>query len=181
MKIICHKSYVIETAWFIQNCNASVRLPWTLFRYPQNSSHDKDINMLKRYLVLSVVTVHFHYLLWSMLHNKTFLACIFEPANRKTRCRRDSHSWKERDNGWLQLNTAKTDKDGRIKDCGPSKLQLRAITVSYLKPGLFQETKSWKSLPWDPRWISYNKVNEHYHVPLLLSQYGYSTIVAVNA
>ncbi len=52
MKIICHKSYVIETPGSLQNCNAAVRLPWTFFRFLKTHSHDKDINMLKRYLVL---------------------------------------------------------------------------------------------------------------------------------
>ena len=65
--------------------------------------------MLKRYLVLSVVTAAFHYLLWSMLHNKTFLAC-----------------------------TIRMDE---LRHCGPSKLQLRAITVSYLKPGTISRNK----------------------------------------
>lgn len=49
----------------------------------------------------------------------------------------------EPDNGWLQLNTAKTgDKDGRVlkSATGPSKLRLLAITVSYLKPGTISET-----------------------------------------
>ncbi len=99
--------------------------------------------MLKRYLVLSVATAAFSLPSLVYAAQQNILSVhILNQQTGKPAADVTVTLEKKADNGWLQLNTAKTDKDGRIKALWPSKLRLLAITVSYLKPGLFQETKS---------------------------------------
>ncbi|EPI9398007.1 hydroxyisourate hydrolase, partial [Shigella flexneri] len=83
---------------------------------------------------------------------------------------------KKADNGWLQLNTAKTDKDGRIKALWPEQTATTGDYRVVFKTGDYFKKQNLESFfPEIPVEFHINKVNEHYHVPLLLSQYGYST------
>ncbi|XNM60554.1 hydroxyisourate hydrolase [Escherichia coli] len=130
--------------------------------------------MLKRYLVLSVATATFS-LPSLVLRRTTKHLSVHIPNQQTGKPAADVTVTLEKkaDNGWLQLNTAKTDKDGRIKALWPSKLQLRRLPCRILKPGTISRNKILKvSSPRSPS-FHINKVNEHYHVPLLLSQYGY--------
>lgn len=98
--------------------------------------------MLKRYLVLSVVTAAFSLPSLVYAAQQNILSVhILNQQTGKPAADVTVTLEKKADNGWLQLNTAKTDKDGRIKHCGPSKLRLLAITVSYLKPGTISRNK----------------------------------------
>ena len=93
--------------------------------------------MLKRYLVLSVVTAAFSLPSLVYAAQQNILSVhILNQQTGKPAADVTVTLEKKADNGWLQLNTAKTDKDGRIKA-----LQLRAITVSYLKPGTISRNK----------------------------------------
>ncbi|WP_309107265.1 hydroxyisourate hydrolase [Arthrobacter sp.] len=79
------------------------------------------------------------------------------------------------DDGWHLLATGTTDADGRIKDLGPAALpagtyRLNFGTGSYYK-GLDKET----FFPEVDLVFAVNTTGEHYHVPLLLSPFGYST------
>ena len=106
--------------------------------------------MLKRYLVLSVVTAAFSLPSLVYAAQQNILSVhILNQQTGKPAADVTVTLEKKADNGWLQLNTAKTDKDGRIN-----------------LESFFPEI---------PVEFHINKVNEHYHVPLLLSQYGYST------
>ncbi len=99
--------------------------------------------MLKRYLVLSVVTAAFSLPSLVYAAQQNILSVhILNQQTGKPAADVTVTLEKKADNGWLQLNTAKQIRMDELRHCGPSKLQLRAITVSYLKPGLFQETKS---------------------------------------
>ena len=74
--------------------------------------------------------------------------------------------------GWQTLASATTDRDGRCSDLGPETLaggtyRLRFEVAGYLpEPAFFPEVAVVFVV--DPS-------QAHYHVPLLLNPYGYST------
>lgn len=78
---------------------------------------------------------------------------------------------------WVRLNSAVTDKSGRIsglypagKDIDPGNYRVTFET------GAYYAARNLDTFFTDiPVNISVKKSGEHYHVPLLLSQYGYST------
>lgn len=77
--------------------------------------------------------------------------------------------------GWDLLATGTTDADGRIKELGPAQLpagtyRLHFATGSYYE-GLGTET----FFPEVDLVFAVSDTGEHYHVPLLLSPFGYST------
>ena len=107
--------------------------------------------MLKRYLVLSVATAAFSLPSLVYAAQQNILSVhILNQQTGKPAADVTVTLEKKADNGWLQLNTAKTDKD-------------------------FKKQNLESFFPEIPVEFHINKVNEHYHVPLLLSQYGYST------
>lgn len=82
----------------------------------------------------------------------------------------------KKDNGWTQLNTGHTDPDGRIKALWPEKAAAPGDYRVIFKTGQYFESKKLDTFfPEIPVEFHISKTNEHYHVPLLLSQYGYST------
>lgn len=82
----------------------------------------------------------------------------------------------KKDNGWTQLNTGHTDQDGRIKALWPEKAAAPGDYRVIFKTGQYFESKKLDTFfPEIPVEFHISKTNEHYHVPLLLSQYGYST------
>ena len=78
--------------------------------------------------------------------------------------------------GWEEIGTGITDDDGRIKDIGPDAMnpgkglyRLRFDTASYFK-------KHHKNCFHPSVTIEFEITDgSHYHVPLLLSPFGYST------
>jgi 5-hydroxyisourate hydrolase len=83
---------------------------------------------------------------------------------------------KEEKGSWQELSTAKTDSDGRIKTL---------LTPGALTPGYYKLVFSvgeyfsirgkksfYKSVPVE---FSIDVVDRHFHVPLLISPFGYST------
>ncbi|GAB79998.1 5-hydroxyisourate hydrolase precursor [Shimwellia blattae] len=84
---------------------------------------------------------------------------------------------KKQGDSWEKINTATTDDDGRIKALWPEK---PAVTVGdyrvVFKTGSYFSAQKLDSFfPEIPVEFHINKPDEHYHVPLLLSQYGYAT------
>ncbi|HGY8187731.1 TPA: hydroxyisourate hydrolase, partial [Escherichia coli] len=76
--------------------------------------------MLKRYLVLSVVTAAFSLPSLVYAAQQNILSVhILNQQTGKPAADVTVTLEKKADNGWLQLNTAKTDKDGRIKALWP--------------------------------------------------------------
>ncbi|EEG5674227.1 hydroxyisourate hydrolase [Salmonella enterica] len=78
---------------------------------------------------------------------------------------------------WVQLNSAVTSKDGRInalypvgQDINPGDYRVTFETGKY-----YADHNEDTFFPEIPVIIHVPKAGEHYHVPLLLSQYGYST------
>jgi 5-hydroxyisourate hydrolase len=73
---------------------------------------------------------------------------------------------------WVTVATAVTDADGRVRDLGPDELspgvhRLVFDTAGYLGRTAFFPEVAITFEPADPA--------AHYHLPLLLSPYGYST------
>ncbi|WES67489.1 hydroxyisourate hydrolase [Superficieibacter sp. HKU1] len=78
--------------------------------------------------------------------------------------------------GWQQLNTGHTDKEGRIKALWPEQeAKPGDYRVTFKTKPYFDSKKQESFFPEIPVEFHISKTNEHYHVPLLLSQYGYST------
>jgi 5-hydroxyisourate hydrolase len=73
------------------------------------------------------------------------------------------------DGGWVAVNQATTDADGRISDLG---IDLAADTyrISFLT-GQYGNTL----FPQVDVVVNISEDQNHYHVPLLLSPYGYTT------
>ncbi|KNC12049.1 hydroxyisourate hydrolase [Klebsiella sp. RIT-PI-d] len=79
-------------------------------------------------------------------------------------------------NGWQQLNSGHTDKDGRIKALWPEQeAKPGDYRVTFKTKPYFDSKKQESFFPEVPVEFHITKTDEHYHVPLLLSQYGYST------
>ena len=94
--------------------------------------------MLKRYLVLSVVTAAFSLPSLVYAAQQNILSVhILNQQTGKPAADVTVTLEKKADNGWLQLKI----RMDELRHCGPSKLQLRAITVSYLKPGTISRNK----------------------------------------
>jgi len=79
-------------------------------------------------------------------------------------------------NGWKMLNTATTDADGRIKALYPDQTPVAGdYRVVFKTAKYFSEQKQESFFPEIPVEFHISSTEEHYHIPLLLSQYGYST------
>ena len=85
---------------------------------------------------------------------------------------------KKQSSNWVLLNSGKTDNDGRIKAIWPDN-STSPSTGDYrvvFKTGDYFKNQGKESFfPEIPVEFLIDNVNEHYHIPLLLSQYGYST------
>nr|WP_314262931.1 hydroxyisourate hydrolase [uncultured Moellerella sp.] len=80
-------------------------------------------------------------------------------------------------NSWKTLNSEKTDQDGRVKKLWPDniKTEIGDYRVTFKTGKYFSDNKLSSFFPEVPVEFNINNVEEHYHIPLLLSQYGYST------
>lgn len=78
---------------------------------------------------------------------------------------------------WSLLNTAATDAQGRIAGLFPSdaKLDKGTYRVTFKTGKWFADRKLGAFFPEVPVIFTADGSVPHYHVPLLLSQYGYST------
>lgn len=78
--------------------------------------------------------------------------------------------------GWKLLNTVKTDTDGRIKALYPDQAPVAGdYRVVFKTAKYFADHKQESFFPEIPVEFHVSSTDEHYHIPLLLSQYGYST------
>ena len=78
---------------------------------------------------------------------------------------------------WVKLNEGKTDNNGRITDLYPkdSKLQKGIYKVTFKTGDWFKANNKRSFFPEVPVVFVIDGNLEHYHIPLLLSSYGYST------
>ena len=84
---------------------------------------------------------------------------------------------KQQQNSWTTLASAKTDPDGRIKSLYPQEqdMQPGVYKVTFKTSEYFRSQKLDSFFPEIPVQFTVTRANEKLHIPLLLSQYGYST------
>jgi len=84
---------------------------------------------------------------------------------------------KQQQNNWTTLASAKTDPDGRIKSLYPQEqdMQPGVYKVTFKTSEYFRSQKLESFFPEIPVQFTVTRTNEKLHIPLLLSQYGYST------
>ena len=84
---------------------------------------------------------------------------------------------KQQSTGWDMLAQGKTDSDGRIKSLYPEDkdMQPGVYRVTFKTGDYFKREKLSSFFPEVPVLFTVTKTNEKLHIPLLLSQYGYST------
>lgn len=78
---------------------------------------------------------------------------------------------------WIKLNELKTDANGRIKELYPkdTALQKGIYKVTFKTGDWFKTNNQRTFFPEVPVVFKIDGTLEHYHIPLLLSSYGYST------
>lgn len=84
---------------------------------------------------------------------------------------------KEQQGNWAQLASGKTDQDGRIKSLYPQDKEMEpgVYRVVFKTGDYFKSQKADSFFPKIPVLFTVTRTNEKLHIPLLLSQYGYST------
>lgn len=76
---------------------------------------------------------------------------------------------------WTAVEEKVTDKNGRVPDFLPNnKLNTGIYKLTYLTSDYFKKNKEDSFYPW-VEVVFQLKDSEHYHVPITLSAYGYST------
>ncbi|MGK4348732.1 hydroxyisourate hydrolase [Enterobacter sichuanensis] len=83
---------------------------------------------------------------------------------------------KQEQDKWTQLASGKTDHDGRIKSLYPQDqdMQPGVYKVTFKTADYFHTKKLDSFFPEIPVLFTVTRTNEKLHIPLLLSQYGYS-------
>ena len=78
---------------------------------------------------------------------------------------------------WIKLNEQKTDSNGRIKELYPkdTNLQKGVYKVTFKTGDWFKANNQRTFFPEVPVVFTVDGTLDHYHIPLLLSSYGYST------
>ncbi|KZR29695.1 MULTISPECIES: hydroxyisourate hydrolase [Enterobacter] len=84
---------------------------------------------------------------------------------------------KQEQNKWTQIASGKTDHDGRIKSLYPQDEDMvpGVYKVTFKTADYFHGKKLESFFPEVPVLFTVTRTNEKLHIPLLLSQYGYST------
>lgn len=84
---------------------------------------------------------------------------------------------KQDGNAWQHIASAKTDNDGRVKSLFPQEgdMEPGVYKVTFNTGDYFKSQKLDTFFPSIPVTFSVTEKNQKLHVPLLLSQYGYST------
>ena len=77
--------------------------------------------------------------------------------------------------GWQQVASGRTDADGRIGDFGPEDLEPGVYRVTFAVGPYFAERSQPAFYPEVVIQFRIDDPSAHYHVPLLLSPYAYST------
>jgi 5-hydroxyisourate hydrolase len=76
---------------------------------------------------------------------------------------------------WQPVGSGRTDADGRIGDFGPADLERGVYRVSFAVAAYFAARQLPAFYPEVVIIFTVHDVADHYHVPLLLSPYAYST------
>lgn len=77
---------------------------------------------------------------------------------------------------WRVIASARTDRNGRVKSVSGKARLTRGIYELSFESGAYFKRKKVKCFhPWVTITIEVRDPGEHYHVPLLISPFGYST------
>ncbi|CBT77561.1 hydroxyisourate hydrolase [Glutamicibacter arilaitensis] len=77
--------------------------------------------------------------------------------------------------GWQEIGSGSTDADGRIKNLGPVQVEAGHYRISFETGAYFGKQGTETFFPAVTIDFFVNDVAEHYHVPLLISPFAYST------
>lgn len=77
--------------------------------------------------------------------------------------------------GWVGIGTGFTDADGRVKELGPDRLESGAYRLRFDTGTYFAGIDTDTFFPEVVLIFLVDAEQEHYHVPLLLSPFAYST------
>jgi len=79
------------------------------------------------------------------------------------------------DGGWTELSTATADGDGRVRDLAPSGLEPGVHRMVFATGEYFTATNQTGFYPEVSVVFEVTDTGRHYHVPLLLSPFAFST------
>ena len=84
---------------------------------------------------------------------------------------------RQSDKGWVELRKGKTDENGRLGDLYPEdkRLEVGVYRLVFETGAYFRARGEKTFFPRVEVVFEVDKEEEHYHVPLLLSPFGYST------
>lgn len=77
--------------------------------------------------------------------------------------------------GWEEIATGTTDADGRVTDLGPNRLEAGAYRIEFTTAPWYEAAGTPSFFPSVTLTFNVAGTGEHYHVPLLLSPFAYST------
>jgi len=85
--------------------------------------------------------------------------------------------YREEGDAWVDVGTGNTNADGRIADLCPAGETLPAGTyrMHFATSDYFRSIGCEVFYPWADVVFNVGAAGQHYHIPLLLSPYGYST------
>jgi 5-hydroxyisourate hydrolase len=76
---------------------------------------------------------------------------------------------------WVRLAAGSTDADGRVKNLGPEQLPSGTYRLEFDTGSYFAATQTEAFFPEVTVTVAVDEEQAHYHVPLLLSPFAYST------
>jgi 5-hydroxyisourate hydrolase len=77
--------------------------------------------------------------------------------------------------GWQEIGSGTTDQDGRIKNLGPEQIEAGTYRISFETGSYFGKQGTETFFPSVELTFAVKDPAEHYHVPLLISPFAYST------
>ena len=83
--------------------------------------------------------------------------------------------WGRRGETWTPLGEGTTDADGRVGSLGPEQLQVGTYRIDFATGDYFAATGTETFFPSVSLTFALADAAQHYHVPLLLSPFAYST------
>lgn len=78
-------------------------------------------------------------------------------------------------NGWVHLASGITDAQGRVKVLGPARLESGNYRLRFNTGAYFASLNTETFFPEVSLTFTLDQAEEHYHVPLLLSPFAFST------
>jgi 5-hydroxyisourate hydrolase len=77
--------------------------------------------------------------------------------------------------GWTEIGSGTTDADGRVKNLGPEKSDAGDYRIEFATGEYFEREGVESFFPFVSLAFSLRNPEQHYHVPLLISPFAYST------